>query len=96
VIAAEHESFLQAPEIEVGAIGRWRNLTAVNAGLSLPARVQSIGWKSDGFDVQGWLLLPEQSTGKLPMVTIVHGGPAAAFVPGFGGPGLTNALLERG
>jgi dipeptidyl aminopeptidase/acylaminoacyl peptidase len=96
VAAAEHESFLQPPEIEVGAIGRWRNVTAVNAGLSLPARVQSIGWKSDGFDVQGWLLLPEQSNGKLPMVTIVHGGPASAAEPFFGGPGLTSALLEHG
>jgi dipeptidyl aminopeptidase/acylaminoacyl peptidase len=96
VIAAEHESFLQAPEIEVGAVGRWRNLTAVNAGSRLAARVQSIGWKSDGFDVQGWLLLPEQSNGKLPMVTIVHGGPASAAVPFFGGPGLTSALLQHG
>jgi dipeptidyl aminopeptidase/acylaminoacyl peptidase len=96
VTAAEHESFLAGPEIEVGAIGRWRNLTAVNAGWSLPARVQSIEWKSDGFDVQGWLLLPEPSNGKLPMVTIVHGGPASAVVSSFGGPGLTSALLKDG
>ena len=59
--AAAHESFTAPPEIEVGGIGRWRNLTAVNAGLSLPARVQSLWWKSDGFDVQGWLLLPLHS-----------------------------------
>jgi dipeptidyl aminopeptidase/acylaminoacyl peptidase len=96
VMAAEHESFTEAPEIQVGAIGHWRNLTAVNAGLRQPGRIQSVWWKSDGFDVQGWLVLPEKSSGKLPMVTIVHGGPAAAFVPSFGGPGLTNELLERG
>jgi dipeptidyl aminopeptidase/acylaminoacyl peptidase len=96
VIASGHESFTQAPEIQVGTTGRWRNLTAVNAGLRLPARVQSIWWKSDGFDVQGWLLLPEQSNGKLPMVTMVHGGPAAAVVPFFSGPGLTSTLLEHG
>ncbi len=30
------------------------------------------------------------------MVTIVHGGPAAAVVPAFSGPGLTSTLLEQG
>ncbi len=96
VMALERQTFTQAPEITVGTVGHWKNLTANNAGLSTPARVQSIWWKSDGFDVQGWLLLPEQSHGKLPMVTVVHGGPAAAVVPTFIGPGLTRTLLERG
>jgi dipeptidyl aminopeptidase/acylaminoacyl peptidase len=96
VTAYEHESFTQPPEIEVGAIGHWRDLTTQNAGLHMPARVQSIGWKSDDYDVQGWLLMPEHSSGKLPMVTVVHGGPAAAFEPAFIGPGLARSLLERG
>lgn len=96
VIAAERQSFTEAPEIVAGAIGNWRTVTSVNAGLRMPARVQSIWWKSDGFDVQGWLLLPEHSNGKLPMVTMVHGGPAAASEAFFAGPGLSSALLERG
>jgi dipeptidyl aminopeptidase/acylaminoacyl peptidase len=96
VIASERESFTEAPEIALGTPGHWRKLTAINAELRAPARVQSIWWKSDGFDVQGWLLLPEQSNGKLPMVTMVHGGPAAAVVPSFSGPGLTSTLLEQG
>ena len=96
ITAVVHESFTTAPEIEVGAIGHWRDLTAVNTGLRLAARVQSIWWKSDGFDVQGWLLLPEHSNGKLPLITEVHGGPASAVVPRFSGPGLNVALLERG
>src|SRR6267154_1363654 len=96
VMASEKPAFTQGPEITVGTVGHWRNLTASNAGLHMPARVQSIWWKSDGFDVQGWLLLPEQSGGKLPMVTTVHGGPAAAVVPFFSGPGLTSTLLEQG
>jgi dipeptidyl aminopeptidase/acylaminoacyl peptidase len=94
--ADAHESFTLAPEIEVGAIGHWRNLTAVNAGLSLPARVQSVWWKNDGFDIQGWLLLPLHAEGKLPMITQVHGGPAAAVIPGFSGPGIVTALLQHG
>jgi dipeptidyl aminopeptidase/acylaminoacyl peptidase len=84
------------PEIQVGAIGRWHDLTTSNAGMTMPLRAQSLSWKSDGFDVQGWLLLPEHRKGTLPMVTRVHGGPAAAAQPVFAGPGLTRTLLERG
>jgi dipeptidyl aminopeptidase/acylaminoacyl peptidase len=94
--ADAHESFTAAPEIEVGAIGHWRDLTAVNTGLVLAARVQSVWWKNDGFDIQGWLLLPLHSDGKIPMITQVHGGPAAAVTPGFPGPGILTALLEHG
>ena len=96
ITADAHESFTQAPEIEIGTIGHWRDLTTVNAGLSLPARVQSVWWKNDGFDVQGWLLLPLHADGKVPMITQVHGGPAAATTPAFPGPGIATALLERG
>jgi dipeptidyl aminopeptidase/acylaminoacyl peptidase len=94
--ADAHESFTVPPEIEIGAIGHWHNLTAINAGLSLPAQVQSVWWKNDGFDIQGWLLLPLNAAGKIPMITEVHGGPAAAVTPGFSGPGLVTSLLEHG
>ncbi len=94
--AVVHESFNEPPEIEVGRIGHWRNLTSVNAGMHLAARVESLSWMSDDFEVQGWLMMPEHSTGKLPMITVVHGGPAAAAVPSFGGPGLISELLARG
>ena len=96
ITADAHESFTLAPEIEIGKIGHWRNLTALNSGLSLPARVQSVWWKNDGFDIQGWLLLPLHSDGKIPMITSVHGGPAAAVTPEFAGPGTITALLEHG
>ncbi len=96
VIAVVHESFTKAPEIRVGAVAHGRDLTTANADLHASVRVQSIWWQNDGFDVQGWLLLPESSTGKLPMVTSVHGGPAAAAESTFIAPGMTLALLERG
>ena len=94
--ADAHESFTEPPEIEIGPIGHWRNLTHSNAGMSLAARVQSVWWKSDGFDVQGWLLLPMHAQGKMPMITMVHGGPAAAAKPSFSGPGLATTLLANG
>jgi dipeptidyl aminopeptidase/acylaminoacyl peptidase len=72
----------------------------VNAGLVAPLRVQSVRWKSDQYEVQGWLLLPKDkpkdARAKLPLVTVVHGGPAAAHTPRFSGVGLTKKLIESG
>ena len=96
VTATVHESFAAPPEIVTGTVGNWRTLSSANAGYRLATRVRSLSWKSDGLSVQGWLLLPEHGEGKLPMVTIVHGGPAAAAQPAFVGPGLVRSLLERG
>ena len=33
--------------------------------------------------MQGWLVRPRGAHGPLPMITEVHGGPAAASTPGF-------------
>ncbi|MGB8843434.1 MAG: S9 family peptidase [Aliidongia sp.] len=97
ITAFAHESFTAPPEIEIGKIGAWHDLTKLNAGLTMPLKAQSVTWKNDGADVQGWLLLPEKSpSGKLPMITIVHGGPAAASRPRFFGPGLGKTMLEHG
>jgi dipeptidyl aminopeptidase/acylaminoacyl peptidase len=96
-LAAAHESFTSPPEIRVGRINHWRDLTQLNAHVSAPPlTVQSLTWRNEGFDVQGWLLLPQHPNGRIPMITIVHGGPAAASRPSFAGPGLREALLERG
>jgi dipeptidyl aminopeptidase/acylaminoacyl peptidase len=89
-------SFTAPPEIEVGIVGHWHNLTNANAGQKLSYTAHSISWKSDGAEVQGWLLMPFNIKGKIPLITWVHGGPAAAITPGFAGPGLSRTLLERG
>jgi len=94
--ATVHESFTMPPEIHVGPIGAWQQLTHANDGMSVPARVQSITWKNDGFDLQGWMFLPANASGRLPMMTHVHGGPASAATPRFIGPGLSLTLLKRG
>jgi dipeptidyl aminopeptidase/acylaminoacyl peptidase len=99
-LASVRESFTAPPEIVMGAPGEsggeLRELTHVNAGLTASLRTVSVKWKHEGFDEQGWLLLPLHMSGKVPMVTIVHGGPAAAAQPYFYGPGIQLAMLERG
>jgi len=94
--AAAHESFTAPPEIEIGMPGDWHDLTHVNAGLSTSAVVKSLHWTSDEWSVQGWLLLPSGAQGRLPMITVVHGGPAAAALPTFAGPGTQTEMLARG
>jgi dipeptidyl aminopeptidase/acylaminoacyl peptidase len=96
VLAAVRESFTTPPEIVIGKPGQFRNLTSANAGITAALKVVNLTWTVDGFDESGWLLLPEHPLGKIPMVTIVHGGPAAVVQPVFTGPGLQSGLLDRG
>ncbi len=96
--ATIRQDYTTPPEIAVGPIGQWQDATHANAGQSAPARVRSLSWQHDGFRVQGWLLLPQSAPegSKLPMVTFVHGGPAAANEPYFVGTGPLRSLLEKG
>jgi dipeptidyl aminopeptidase/acylaminoacyl peptidase len=95
-LAAAYESFTSPPKIRAGRLGSWRDLTHENAGLTVPFEVRSLTWRDEGFDVQGWLLLPKHASGKIPMVTVVHGGPAGTSQPFFAGPSLQVALVNRG
>ncbi len=47
----------------------------------------SLTWKSDQFNVQGWLMFPlhYDSQKKYPLIVEVHGGPASAEVAHWGG-----------
>jgi dipeptidyl aminopeptidase/acylaminoacyl peptidase len=69
-------------------------LTHLNDGVE-PAWGKSVSlkWTSDGFHVQGWLLLPKDydPTKKYPLIVDVHGGPAAAVVAHWGGGGGLSA-----
>jgi dipeptidyl aminopeptidase/acylaminoacyl peptidase len=82
VVAAVDSAFDRPPEVVAGPLGSWRRLTSRNAAVKSPAGpAQSITWKSDGFDVQGWLLAPPEpppAGARAPMVVIVHGGPAGS------------------
>ncbi|HEY1903918.1 MAG TPA: S9 family peptidase [Terracidiphilus sp.] len=73
-------------------------LTHLNDGVE-PAWGKSVSleWKSDGFHVQGWLMLPKDydPAKKYPLIVEVHGGPAAAVVAHWGaGGGLSPAAFS--
>jgi dipeptidyl aminopeptidase/acylaminoacyl peptidase len=74
-------SLSDAPEIWAGPIGYWRQVTHRNPAVK-PAwgEAKSLHWKSDGYDVQGWLIYPRDfdPAKKYPMIVEVHGGPGAA------------------
>jgi dipeptidyl aminopeptidase/acylaminoacyl peptidase len=84
--AVIHQSYTSAPEIETGAIGRWKPITHVNADVrALTGKVTNLTWKSDGSAVQGMLVSPPsiEPGKKYPLVVEVHGGPAFAHYPVF-------------
>ncbi len=80
------EDFGNAPKIIAGRLAKMITITHNNDALSVPLDVRSVQWKSDGFDVQGWLVGPAvRPAGKrYPMIVHVHGGPSAAVLPLFG------------
>jgi dipeptidyl aminopeptidase/acylaminoacyl peptidase len=83
ITAAAVRSALGAPpEVWAGQIGHWKQLTHRNDNVK-PAwgEARSIRWKSDGYDVQGWLIYPKDfdPTKKYPLIVGVHGGPGYAI-----------------
>jgi dipeptidyl aminopeptidase/acylaminoacyl peptidase len=73
-----------APEIWVGKVGAWTQLTRLNVAHK-PAwgDGKSVTWKSDGHVVQGWLVYPRDfdASKKYPMIVATHGGPAGLAAP---------------
>jgi len=78
--AVIRSSYSRAPEVWAGPIGEWKQITQGNRDAKPSwGEVRSLHWKSDGYDVQGWLLSPPEvdPAKKYPMVVQVHGGPGA-------------------
>ena len=96
--AVAHTSFTRPPEIEIGAIGAWHDLTHENAGRTAPVIAINVTWKNEGLAVQGWLLTPPHvaAGGRLALITEVHGGPSAANQPFYAGTGLVQHVLDAG
>jgi dipeptidyl aminopeptidase/acylaminoacyl peptidase len=97
--AAVSQSFSSPPRLVCGRVGAMVPITPAGPAARLSAR--SVEWTSDGFKVQGWLLAPRSpSLGRHPLLTVVHGGPAAAWTPFYvsdaGRPFPLQALIDRG
>src|SRR5437763_4520960 len=96
--AAERSTFETPPEIWVGPMGEWRQLTNSNSALSATwGKAESIEWANEGFNIQGWLLTPSGSREpgkKHPMVVLIHGGPSSAVTPDWpAGFGMSRAII---
>ena len=71
-----------------------KQLTHINDGIApVWGKAESLSWKNEGFDVQGWLLYPAHydAAKKYGLIVLVHGGPAAAAQSSWGGRGSLSA-----
>ncbi len=92
------ESFDRPPHIEYGRLGDPAPITHDNEALPSVTVASDINWKSDGLEVQGWLLAPVsvQPGVKYPMIVVVHGGPAGVVTPRFLWDEMTAGWLRNG
>jgi dipeptidyl aminopeptidase/acylaminoacyl peptidase len=98
IVALVRASFDDPPEIWAGPPTELRQISNSNSSaVRLYGKAVSLHWKNDGFSVQGWLIYPLAfDPNKIyPMVTLIHGGPSAQTVPGFGNRNL-SALSSQG
>ncbi|HEY3824262.1 MAG TPA: S9 family peptidase [Bryobacteraceae bacterium] len=100
-IAAVRSSWTLAPEVWAGPLNEWTQtshaITHANDALKpLWGQTKSVRWRSDDFDVQGWLMYPVNydESKKYPMVVSVHGGPASAKRPSWPANNFDLSLLS--
>jgi len=77
--AAVPSTYNSPPEVFVGPLGKWRQLTSNNAALQANwGKAESIEWTNEGSSVQAWLVPPAkiETDKKYPMVVLIHGGPS--------------------
>lgn len=97
--AVVRSSTQQPPELWVGPIGQWKQVTRVNAQLTPQwGKAENLHWDSGGLQVEGWLLYPGNfdPSRKYPLVVTVHGGPASACVPSWPGFPFGAPLASQG
>ncbi len=91
------QSYTSPPEIETGPPGKWKRITAFNADVKpMTGKVENVRWKSDAFDIQGFLVAPPviEPGKRYPLVVHVHGGPSGAHTPMFpSGPKAYDPVL---
>jgi dipeptidyl aminopeptidase/acylaminoacyl peptidase len=96
-VAVIRGDFAHPPEIWTGKVGAWTQLTHLN-GAHKPAwgEAKSLTWKSDGHDVQGWLVYPRDFDAhkRYAMIVAPHGGPAGVESPNWPAPEWNPVLLS--
>jgi dipeptidyl aminopeptidase/acylaminoacyl peptidase len=101
VVAVIRQSPASPPELWVGPVGNWKQLTNLNASIK-PAwgDMKKVHWPNGNMRIQGWLMLPKDfapGNGKTyPLVVTVHGGPSAACLANWSGRGNTAAFSAMG
>ncbi len=97
-LALIRQAFRQPPEVWAGAPGRWRAVTHANREARPEwGDAESLHWKSDDFEIQGWLLSPRdfEPGRRYPLIVLVHGGPSSATTPRWLGADSLPATLSR-
>ena len=95
--AVVRSSWSIAPEIWAGPTGRWEQITHANADQKpMWGEAKSIEWKSDHFQVQGWLLLPRGFIAgrQYPLIVVPHGGPSGEKRPAWPSPFFDLSVLS--
>ncbi|MBW8748757.1 MAG: S9 family peptidase [Acidobacteria bacterium] len=95
-MALIRQSLNMAPEVWAGEMKNLKQISHLNDTLKpLNGKAESIEWKNENFDVQGWLTLPANYDPgkKYPLIVSVHGGPSSEITSRYGGePALFSAL----
>jgi dipeptidyl aminopeptidase/acylaminoacyl peptidase len=80
IAAVVRSTYNSPPEVFVGPLGEWRQLTKNNADLQANwGKAESIEWTNEGGNIQGWLVPPAklEADKKYPMIVLIHGGPSS-------------------
>ncbi|HEY8310040.1 MAG TPA: S9 family peptidase, partial [Gemmatimonadaceae bacterium] len=97
-VALVRESLSTPPELWVGPVGHWTQITHVNNGVQPSwGKAVSVHWRNDRFNVQGFLVYPRNfdASKKYPMIVYVHGGPSSATASTFMQAASVQAALSR-
>ncbi|HEX4738353.1 MAG TPA: prolyl oligopeptidase family serine peptidase, partial [Allosphingosinicella sp.] len=97
-VAMVAQDFEHPATIFAGPAAAPHPITHDNDGWTPLVSARSLSWRSGPFTVQGWLIAPRGAnpSAKAPMVTLVHGGPAAANQPNFVWEGANADLVRAG
>jgi dipeptidyl aminopeptidase/acylaminoacyl peptidase len=98
LLAGMAEDYVTPPHIGAGPLASPHQITHENDAVAPQLAAKSITWKSDGYDVQGWLLSPRDPRPgqKHPMIVLVHGGPSSATQPAFEWKGTAYDFVAHG